>query len=571
MKSLRIGLIMMMLFLTSAVFSVQKWWQDAVFYQIFPLSFYDTDANGKGDLNGITAKLDYLKKLGITGIWLTPIHPHPKSAYHGYAVDDYYAIDPTLGTMEDYENLIKSAHQKGIKIIMDLVVNHTSTENQWFLDSAKSKKSPYADWYIWKKEAPSGWKNASGNTKIPAWNQYLGNEKDDHYQEYFYSAFNFKLPDLNHQNPAVKEEFQKIAKFWLDKGVDGFRLDAVRYLIETGSGSGEIDTPETIAYLSDFSKYVKSINPNAYVIGEVYAGLDTAKKYYSPDGMDAVFNFDVSGPSGTVRGTVQVGKTRALSKSLNDMIRISKEGIPYTYFAPFFSNHDAGRFPEAVRYQSKVQVGIGILLTLPGASPYIYYGDEIGEREGYNLIGDAKKRNPMYWDASHNAGFTKRKGTWVRKMKKYYTNDNVTMQMEDPKSTWHLFQKLIRYRKTLPALYKGNFKLFDVNKTFVKKQIEKSSIFGTSYEYEAVKSSPIVFYERSTETQKVLVLANAKKCAMNVDYPLPFSLEGWNLKESFNNISFDQLPPKFTETILKDSKIQGVLSPQELMILIFEK
>lgn len=570
MKKRLAGIFLLLFLLVSTAFSVQKWWQDAVFYQIFPLSFYDTDATGKGDLNGITSKLDYLKELGITGIWLTPINTHPKSAYHGYAVDDYYAIDPTLGTMKDFENLIATAHKKGIKIVMDLVMNHTSSENPWFKESAKSSKSPYANWYIWEKEPLSNWANASGNSSIPAWNKYTANTNADRYNQYFYAAFNFKIPDLNHTNPAVKKEFQKIAKFWLDKGVDGFRIDAARYLIETGP-KAETDTPETIAYLTEFAKYVKSVNPDAYVIGEVYAGLDTAKKYYSPEGMDAVFNFDFSGPSGTVRGTVQVGRTRSLIKSLNDIIRINKAGVPYTYFAPFFSNHDAGRFSEAVRYQSKVQTGIALLLTLPGAAPYIYYGDEIGEREGYNLIGDAKKRNPMYWDSSKHGGFSKRKGVWVRKMKKYYTNDNVAAQMKNTKSTWHIFQKLIRYRKTLPALYEGEISLIDINKKFVKKQIEKSSFFGTSYEYEDVKSSPIVAYWRSVSDQKVLVLVNAGKHDMKIDYTLTNSLDGWKLKESFDNKSFDQVPQKFSDNLLKTSKIQTSLKGLEFMILIFQK
>jgi glycosidase len=160
-------------FLTAAVsFSATtaKWWDSAVFYQIFPLSYLDTDGNGTGDINGITSKLDYITNLGITAIWLTPIHPHPVSFYHGYAVNDYYAVNPILGTMQDFEKLIKEAHARGVKIVMDLVMNHTSVSNQWFIESMRNNPT-YANWYVWKANDPGGWPNASGNSQMPSWHK----------------------------------------------------------------------------------------------------------------------------------------------------------------------------------------------------------------------------------------------------------------------------------------------------------------------------------------------------------------------------------------------------------------
>ncbi len=515
-----------------------KWWDSAVFYQIFPLSFQDSDEDGRGDLKGIISRLDYIEKLGVTAVWLTPFHPRSQGFYHGYAVNDYYGVEPELGTMADYEKLIQEAHKKGIKVILDLVMNHSSTDNPWFV--ADGNNTGNKDYYLWKKSSPSGWGNASGNSTMPAWNEYTV-EGAKRKGQYFYAAFNFTLPDLNHTNPEVQKEFRKVAKFWLDKGVDGFRIDAARYMIETGPGEGQTDTPETIQYLNDYARYIKSVNPNAYVIAEVYTGMDNIARYYQAGGLDACYNFDFGGKGGTIQGSMQTGKTRALQQNMDTILGLDKKGIPYTYYAQYFSNHDSGRMPENLRTPDKIKAAAVILFTIPGGAPYIYYGDEIGEREGYNLIGDANKRNPMYWDSSLNAGFTTKKGVWLRKMKKYYMdpkdtdndkdakeaqNLNVAFEEKDPQSTLHLFKKLIQLRKSSPALQSGDYTEIKIDMDKMKIDSEKEK-----------KNNPLVSFVRTKENEIVVVLINTGKDKVTLNQPLDIkalSDKGWKMTASLD-------------------------------------
>ena len=454
------GLIAISANLYSAENSGGKWWESAVFYQIFPMSYMDTDADGYGDLKGIAQKLDYMADLGITAIWLNPINDRQDTFYHGYAVTDFYGIWPKLGTMADFELLVKEAHKRDIKIVLDLVMNHAALANPWFMDSATNAASKYADWFLWRKDNP-GWPNAAGSTQQPAWNEYKteGARKG----QFYYAAFNFTIPDFNHTNPEVKKEFQKIAKFWLDKGADGFRIDGARYVIETGPDT-EKDTSETIAYLNEFAKYVKSVNPNAYVIAEVFAGMDVAAKYYVEGGLDAVFSFDFGGKGATIQTTFAASKVEVFEKVMNQFINnVIKSGVaPVWFFSHFFSNHDSGRSTENLRDYDKIKSAAVIFFTLPGGAPYIYYGDEIGMREGLNNIGDSAMRNPMQWDSSLNAGFTTKKSAWTQGMKKFYmdpakattaaekkeaTNQNVVYQEKDAQSVLNLFKKVIALRK----------------------------------------------------------------------------------------------------------------------------
>ena len=480
-------LILMTVILVSAGFGAKKeketapaakWWQDAVFYQIFPYSYYDTDGDKFGDLNGITAKLDYLNYLGVTAVWLCPIHPRPEGMYHGYAVSDYYGIDPKLGTMKDFENLVKEAHKKGIKIVLDLVMNHTSLDNPWFLDSSTNKSSKYADWYLWEKTS-LGWPNPTGNTKQPAWN--LFNKPGIHNGHFYYAAFNMTLPDLNHANENVKKEFYKIAKFWLDKGVDGFRIDAARYVIETGPNEKQIDTPETIKYLTDFAAYCKKQNPNAYIIAEAYAGIDITSKYYAPKGgMDAVFNFEIGGKGGVIMGALQVGKPGGFLNIIKAFV--SKAGVPQTFFSHFFSNHDGGRLPENLKEPEKIKAAAAMFFTVPGGAPYIYYGDEIGLMEDYEEFGDVNKRGCMMWTGDKNGGFTTNNWVWTKKMKKFYLdpakadekskkeamNLNVEYEKNDPQSVLQLFRKMIALRKKYDVLKIGDFQMISITDAMLK-------------------------------------------------------------------------------------------------------
>ena len=256
------------------------WWDDTVFYEIFVRSFYDSNADGIGDFNGITAKLDYLTDLGVTGIWLMPIFPSP--SYHGYDVTDFYAVNPQYGTMEDFENLLSEAHKRGIRIIIDLVINHTSDQHPWFKEAKKDPKSKYRDWYIWSETDP-GYKGP--------WNERVWHPSTT---GYYYGIFESFMPDLNYSNPKVTKEMNKVVAFWLeDVGVDGFRLDAAKHLIE--EGSTQQNTDATHEWFTQFRPTYKEANPQAVTVGEFFGDTyKTLAEYTSGDQLDLAFNFNLA-------------------------------------------------------------------------------------------------------------------------------------------------------------------------------------------------------------------------------------------------------------------------------------
>uniref|UniRef100_UPI003566BDE2 alpha-amylase family glycosyl hydrolase n=1 Tax=Pseudoalteromonas sp. TaxID=53249 RepID=UPI003566BDE2 len=265
------------------------WWQQAIFYQIWPRSFYDSDNDGHGDFNGMTAKLPYLQQLGVNALWLTPMFAAP--SYHGYDFTEFYQVESDYGTMAEFEAFIKAADDKGMKVILDLVINHISSKHDWFQRSAQ-QQAPFSDYFIWRDDLPkagSGWGHAWSNNDKPEavwhWNETR--------QQYYYGAFGASQPDLNLRHPDVVSEMKKMAKFWLDKGVAGFRLDAVRFAME-GGADAQADTQETIEYWQDFNQYVKSVNPEAYLVGEAWADLPIAARYYGAGkGLDQGFDFEV--------------------------------------------------------------------------------------------------------------------------------------------------------------------------------------------------------------------------------------------------------------------------------------
>jgi len=267
--------------------SAKAWWQDAVFYEIWPRSFADSNADGHGDFNGIRAKIPYLQDLGVDALWLTPIFEAP--SYHGYDFTEFYQVEADYGSMADFEALVQDAKAKNIRIILDLVINHISDQHDWFKRSAAGE-APYKDYFIWRDDLPvDGWGPAWDASKVDPKVVWHFNSTR---KAYYYAAFGASQPDLNLTHPDVVAEMKKMAKFWLDKGVAGFRLDAVRYAIEDGP-DGQADTVGTIAYWQDFSAYVRSIQPDAMLVGEAWADLPVAAKYYG-DGkaLDAGFDFD---------------------------------------------------------------------------------------------------------------------------------------------------------------------------------------------------------------------------------------------------------------------------------------
>lgn len=452
------------------------WWQDAVFYQIWPRSFYDTDADGHGDFNGMTAKLPYLQELGVNALWLTPMFEAP--SYHGYDFTEFYQVESDYGSMAEFEAFIKAADAKGMKVILDLVINHISSEHDWFKRSAAGE-APYKDYFVWRDDMPaagSGWGHAwSDNDKPDAVWHY-----NDTRKAWYYAAFGASQPDLNLRHPDVIAEMKKMAKFWLDKGVAGFRLDAVRFAME-GGPDAQADTDETIAYWQDFNQFVKSVDPQAYLVGEAWVDIPVAARYYGAGkGLDQGFDFEVGYKilgllQPNAGGEAQFGTMHSAQQQVADASvlqrnvqqRIASEA-PLHFFAPFLTNHDQERIAYQLKQRdAKAKQAAAMLFSSPG-TPYIYYGEEIGltqDRSGHDVF----KRAPMLWDNSKQAGFTQADNSWVEQMELFgdgfpnwwpdflarqmHAEDrSVAAQQTQPDSIWQLYKLLITQKKQRPEL-----------------------------------------------------------------------------------------------------------------------
>jgi alpha-amylase len=413
------------------------WWQDVVFYEIFVRSFKDSDGDGVGDFQGMIQMLDYLNDgdpdthddLGIGGIWLMPINPSP--SYHGYDVTDYYAVNPDYGTMEDFKELLAEAEKRGIKIIIDLVINHTSTQHPWF-EASRDPESEYHDWYVWSETHPQ----IPGPWFQNAWHRDATNGL------YYYGIFWGGMPDLNFDNPAVTEEILNISKFWLEEvGVDGFRVDAARYLF--ADGVAQQDTKETIKWFEDWRLFYETINPEAFTVGEVWTDLQVTAKY--AQGMNSLFMFDLAED---IKGGIFAPDPSRIIKSYLDTLSYFPEG----HFSTFLSNHDQQRVMSLLNGDhQKAKLAAYIYLTGPGV-PFIYYGEEIG------MLGnkpDELLRTPMQWSGEPGAGFTT--GTPWQPQNSDYQEVNVALQDADPDSLLTQYRTLVHLRNQHPALRAGAY------------------------------------------------------------------------------------------------------------------
>ena len=406
-----------------------SWWNDAVFYEIFVRSFADSGRDGVGDFNGIIEKLDYLNDgdpatttdLGVTGLWLMPIHPSP--SYHGYDVTDYYAVNPQYGTLQDFRRLLEEAHRRGIRVLIDLVINHSSRQHDWFQQS-RSPDSPYRDWYRWLPADPgrAGWRASSNGA--------------------YYGYFDAGMPDLNYENPAVSAKMLDVVRFWLqDVGVDGFRVDGARYLIEEGDSLA--DSAATHAWYKDFHQFYKSLNPDALVVGEAWTDTTAAAKYVNGQEFDLVFDFDLA--RGFVKG-VQLRQTADMRAAL----AINEKAFPPGQFAAFLTNHDQDRVASQLGGSvPRAKLAATLLLTAPGV-PFIYYGEEIGMT---GAKPDPLIRAPMQWNADEDAGFTT-SSPW-QPANADFPQINVAAQSDDPDSLLAAYRALIRARADHAALRVG--------------------------------------------------------------------------------------------------------------------
>ena len=448
------------------------WWNDAVFYEVFVRSFYDQNGDGKGDLKGLTAKLDYLNDgdstthtdLGITGIWLMPIMQSP--SYHGYDVTDYRTVESDYGTNADFQTFIQAAHQRGIKVIIDLVMNHTSDQNQWFAQSAGSTTSPYRNWYRWSTTNPGG-----------SWYYKNG--------AYYYGVFGSGMPDLNYANAATKAEMFDVARFWLqDMHADGFRLDAVKYIFE--SNTQIQDLPETFQFWKDFRTYYKSVNNDAFAVGEAWTSTPIIKKYVENNGLDFCFEFNMAS---ALINSVNRGDATGLENQMDEVMA----SYPYLQFGSFLTNHDQERVMTTLGSDvTKAKLAARILLSLPGI-PFIYYGEEIGTVGGKP---DENIRTPLQWNSSANAGFTT--GTPWRAPQTDYVSKNIAIQQTDNNSLWTTYNKMIQIRQNEPALRRGSYATLTSNASsayvFLRQYQDKSIIVASNLSNSPISNITATFY-----------------------------------------------------------------------------
>jgi glycosidase len=454
------------------------WANGAVFYEVFVRSFQDSDGDGKGDLRGLVSRLDYLNDgnpatesdLGVDALWLMPVFKSP--SYHGYDTTDYETINPDYGTNDDFARLVEEAHKRGIKIVVDLVLNHTSSKHPWFIESSSSKTSPRRDWYVWS-DAQLHWGqpwNPAGET----WHALNG--------AWYYGLFWAGMPDLNFRTPAVREEARHLAALWLARGVDGFRLDAARHMIETGPGeAGQNDTAETHQFWKKFAAQVRAVKPEATLIGEAWSETPIIARYYGstdavPGGDELPLNFDFPMARQIIQG-VKAGEAKGISDKLAEIRSTYPEGATDV---PFLTNHDQRRIASEVKGDAgMLRSAAAVLLTLPG-TPFLYYGEELGMENGPGQ-DDREKRNPMPWDGSEGGGFTTGK-PWYP-FAPNHEKTNVALETGDPNSLLSRYRKLIRARHGSVALGHGALEML-------------------------VGKGPVLAFVRTAAEERVLVVHN---------------------------------------------------------------
>ena len=475
--------------------TLPHWWQNGVIYQIYPKSFQDTTGSGTGDLRGVTQRLDYLKTLGIDAIWLTPFYISPQ-VDNGYDVANYTAIDPTYGTLDDFDELVARAHEHGIRIVLDMVFNHTSTQHAWFRESL-DKASPYRQFYIWRDGTPdtlpNNWRSKFGGN---AWRWHAESE------QYYLHLFAPEQADLNWENQAVRAELKKVCEFWADRGVDGLRLDVINLVSKDQDfpddtlGDGRrfyTDGPRIHEYLQEMSRDVFTPR-NLMTVGEMSStSLENCQQYASLDGRELSMTFNFHHLKVDYPGGEKWTKAKPDFVALKTLFRHWQQGMHNkAWNALFWCNHDqpriVSRFGDEGEYRVHAAKMLGMVLHGMQGTPYIYQGEELGmtnphfsritdyrDVESLNMFAELRAsgrepeellailasksrdngRTPMQWDASHNAGFTEGE-PWIGVCDNYETV-NARAALDDADSVFYTYQSLIRLRKTLPVLTWGDY------------------------------------------------------------------------------------------------------------------
>lgn len=419
-------------------FDDSLWWEKAIFYQIFVRSFFDSDGNGIGDFNGIIQKMDYLNDgdpltttdLGITAIWLMPIFP--SNSYHGYDVTNYFSVNPQYGTMDEFKNLLTEAHHRGVHVILDLVINHTSAEHPWFIE-AQGLGSNYHPWYIWSNEDPG---------YLGPWGEKVWHKAEN--GQYYYGVFYSGMPDLNFLNPEVSTKMEEVTFYWLNTvGVDGFRVDGARHLIE--DNKIQENSKPTLGWFKDYLELIKEWKPEAFTVGEIWDSSYVTTSYLKNQSFDMVFNFDLAS---AIISTVNIENAEALSANIEAEVELYN----YQGMGTFLANHDMNRVLSQMGGDlRKAKHAATILMTIPG-TPFLYYGEEIGMM---GVKPDENIRTPMHWSGEKDAGFTTGK-PW-RPVNFDYETNNVSEELLDENSLLALYRNLIQTRSQHLALIIGDY------------------------------------------------------------------------------------------------------------------
>lgn len=542
----------------------KEWWKESVVYQIYPRSFKDSNGDGIGDLNGITQKLNYLKNLGIDVIWLSPVYQSPNDD-NGYDISDYQEIMKDFGNMKDFDNMISEAHKHGIKIMMDLVVNHTSDEHRWFVESRKSENNPYRDYYIWRNgkdgKEPNNWGSCFGGS---AW------EYDKNTDMYYLHIFSKKQPDLNWDNPKVRDEIFKMMNWWCDKGIDGFRMDVISMISKTKDfPDGKLKTnlygdyspyvvngPNVHQYLKEMNQKVLS-NYDLITVGET-AGvtIEEAKKYASSDGteLNMVFQFEHMDLDG--------GETFKWNNKKIDIVELKKVMTKWqkelenrAWNSLFWDNHDQPRIVSRLgndsdQYREISAKMLATCLHMMQGTPYIYQGEELGmtnvpfetisdfrDIESINAYNELTQkgiiakdemmdflryksrdnaRTPMHWNRDKNAGFTDGE-PWIM-VNPNYTKINAEEQIDRDDSVFNYYKKLIQLRKENPTIVYGIYDLI-------------------------LEDNPDIYaYTRTYDGNKLLVVCNFTNKKIQFDIPDEFKNSNV-LISNYNSVQDGTLKP----------------------------
>ena len=542
----------------------ETWWKRSVVYQIYPKSFLDTTGSGTGDIQGIISKLDYIKKLGVDVIWLTPIYKSPQND-NGYDISDYYSIEPSYGTMEDFQELLDETHKRDMKLIMDLVINHTSTEHEWFKQSALSKDNEYRDFYIWKDDvnghAPNNWQSKFGGS---AW------ELDEKTDQYYLHLFDRTQADLNWENEKLREKLFDMMCFWAEKGIDGFRLDVINLISKdqdfpndkTGDGRKfYTDGPRAHDYLHDMNQKVFS-KYNMLTVGEMSSTtLENCVLYTQPAREELAMTFQfhhlkVDYPNGEKWSRAPFDFLK-LKKILSDWQVGMHEGGGWN--ALFWTNHDqpriVSRFGDDEQYREKSAKMLATTLHMMKGTPYIYQGEEIGmtnpdftsinqyrdveslnafkklqnegktENEIMSILQQKSRdngRTPMQWSANDQAGFTNGK-PWLD-LAPNYRDINVEEALQNSASVFYHYRQLIKLRKNYDIITYGDYQLL-------------------------FEDNPQVFaYKRQWNNEELIVISNFYGKEITVDMPVEKTANYLeillsNYDDSSNNLSQLNLRP----------------------------